>query len=392
MIIRARPKNLEGIDFKDLDDNPKVGDNEFYFNSGRAALKFYLEYLNLKKGRKIVIAMQAFNCRVVLDAAIESGCIVYLLDIKLVDFSISQADISELIRINDIDVLLLTHYQGIPNLDYEKIITLCNKSNIILIEDMAHVYGTKINGIEIGTLGDVTVYSFAFDKPFTCLQGGMLKINSNLENIMVKKYEGLPAENFGDASMDIKVLQYLYRYTNRKYYKKGIDNIALIKILLKARCFELLIYRILTIRLVSLAHKFFVKLGQLLQVKSQNKIEIRKLDSRKISLIKLQQKNYCFDGSRINWIKKICDKFSIKYFENSNTRTFWNRFSVIDDQNILKEFLLSAGYQVGNFNWPITLDQLALENKSVYIFGSLENSCYASKYILNIPIWNFDDK
>ena len=120
MTIRARPKYLEKIkDFNNI-NNYKIKENEFFFNSGRAALKFYLTYLSTQKKKKLFVAMQSFNCNVVADAALEAGCEIYLLDIKLSDFSISLESIKKVAKY--IDVLLLTHYQGIPNLDYLEII------------------------------------------------------------------------------------------------------------------------------------------------------------------------------------------------------------------------------------------------------------------------------
>ena len=45
------------------------------------------------------------------------------------------------------------------------------------------------------------------------------------------------------------------------------------------------------------------------------------------------------------------------------------------------------GYQVSNYNWPITLDRLT-NSKKVKVIETLDNSSYASKKILNVPIWN----
>ena len=68
MIIRARPKYLAGID---IVGNKSAGnEKEFFFNSGSAALKFFLIWLSKEHNREIIIGMQAFNCRVVLDAAL----------------------------------------------------------------------------------------------------------------------------------------------------------------------------------------------------------------------------------------------------------------------------------------------------------------------------------
>ena len=60
---------------------------------------------------------------------------------------------------------------------------------------MSQSYKSSINGIEIGTKGDVVLYSYAFDKPFTSMYGGSLKFNThvkksfkNLFNSFRRKY------------------------------------------------------------------------------------------------------------------------------------------------------------------------------------------------------------
>ena len=84
-----------------------------------------------------------------------------------------------------VNVLLLTHYQGIPNEDYEKIINFCRIRNVYVIEDMSQSYKSSINGIEIGTKGDVVLYSYAFDKPFTSMFCGSLKFNTCKKSLKI---------------------------------------------------------------------------------------------------------------------------------------------------------------------------------------------------------------
>ncbi len=208
MIIRARPKFLEGIDICDIGKN-KIMSDMLYFNSGRAALKFYLQYLNSKENKKIKIAMQAFNCSVVLDAAIESDCEIFLLDIKLNDFSVSLDDVNKLFKQKEINVLLLTHYQGIPNTEYKEIIDVCKINGVIVIEDLSHGWFSKINGYKIGTLGDVCIYSYSFDKPFTSLYGGALR-TKKYDVCLHENYKQIGTETNEEAMLDIKILFFLY--------------------------------------------------------------------------------------------------------------------------------------------------------------------------------------
>ena len=46
-------------------------------------LNFFLEWFSKDQNKEIIIGMQAFNCKVVLDAALEANCKVILSDISL---------------------------------------------------------------------------------------------------------------------------------------------------------------------------------------------------------------------------------------------------------------------------------------------------------------------
>ena len=75
-IIRAKPRYIKHDYFKESDKNIAIEESELFFNLGRSALKYlllcYSKYLN----KKLTVAMQSFNCRVVADASLESNCTI----------------------------------------------------------------------------------------------------------------------------------------------------------------------------------------------------------------------------------------------------------------------------------------------------------------------------
>ena len=58
------------------------------------------------------------------------------------------------------DALILTHIGGYPNPQISEIANLCNKKNVLLIEDCAHSPLVKINNKYVGTYGDAGILSF----------------------------------------------------------------------------------------------------------------------------------------------------------------------------------------------------------------------------------------
>ena len=56
--------------------------------------------------------------------------------------------------------------------DYDAIRTVCQKHNLLLIEDAAHSIGTKYRGTPVGNIADLTTFSFHPVKTITAGEGG----------------------------------------------------------------------------------------------------------------------------------------------------------------------------------------------------------------------------
>ena len=72
--------------------------------------------------------------------------------------------------------ILLIHYGGYA-CDLDKIITLCKKYNIFLIEDAAHSVNSFYKGKPLGSFGTLSVFSFHETKNISCGEGGLLIVN-----------------------------------------------------------------------------------------------------------------------------------------------------------------------------------------------------------------------
>lgn len=71
---------------------------------------------------------------------------------------------------------MLSYMRGaIP--DLERVLNICSKHNITLIEDTAHAMGVRWNGQQVGTFGQSTVTSFQSHKIMDAGEGGMLATN-----------------------------------------------------------------------------------------------------------------------------------------------------------------------------------------------------------------------
>ncbi|MDM5201146.1 aminotransferase class I/II-fold pyridoxal phosphate-dependent enzyme [Fictibacillus enclensis] len=86
----------------------------------------------------------------------------------------------------DVKAVIVVHLYGL-SADMEKIVELCKKHNVPLIEDAAESLGTYYKGQHTGTFGDYGIFSFNGNKIITTSGGGML-VSNNEEKISKARF------------------------------------------------------------------------------------------------------------------------------------------------------------------------------------------------------------
>ncbi|MDM5196240.1 aminotransferase class I/II-fold pyridoxal phosphate-dependent enzyme [Bacillus hominis] len=81
----------------------------------------------------------------------------------------------------NVKAVIVVHLYGL-SADMDKIIELCKKHNVALIEDAAESLGTYYKGKHTGSFGDYGIFSFNGNKIITTSGGGML-VSNNEERI-----------------------------------------------------------------------------------------------------------------------------------------------------------------------------------------------------------------
>ena len=74
--------------------------------------------------------------------------------------------------------IILVHYAGLTE-HIEKVVELCKKHNIFLIEDAAQSIDSYYKNQHLGTFGDLGCFSFHDTKNIQCGEGGAILINNN---------------------------------------------------------------------------------------------------------------------------------------------------------------------------------------------------------------------
>lgn len=145
----------------------------FSFNSGRSCLLGILEAIQTKEGDEVII--QSFTCNAVVNPILKFKAKAIYVDIGQ-DLNIDVSKIEEKIN-SKTKAIIAQHTFGMPS-DIENIRNLCQKHNLILIEDCAHSLGAKINEKYCGSFGDFSFFSFGRDKVISSVYGGMVAVNN----------------------------------------------------------------------------------------------------------------------------------------------------------------------------------------------------------------------
>jgi len=147
----------------------------FAFNSGRSALMATLSSVALAKEDEILL--QAFTCNAAVNPILWSGLKPVFVDVDERTFNIDVADLKRKITQRS-RVVMVQHTFGLPA-DLDEILEICQKNNLILIEDCAHSLGATYKGKKVGTFGKAAFLSFSRDKVISSVYGGMAVTNDD---------------------------------------------------------------------------------------------------------------------------------------------------------------------------------------------------------------------
>lgn len=140
-------------------------------NSCSAALEIALQILALKPGDEVIVPAETF---IATGATVvrQRGKVVFA-EIDPETFCLSAQDVER--RISDrTRAVIIVHMAGLITPDILAIQKLCEKRNLVLIEDAAHAPGAMLHGKKAGNFGQMACFSFYPTKVMTTAEGGML--------------------------------------------------------------------------------------------------------------------------------------------------------------------------------------------------------------------------
>lgn len=187
-------------------------------SSCTAALHLSLLCLGIGKGDEVITT--PFTFAATSNTIIHAGAKPVFVDIDPQTFNIDADKIEEKIT-KKTKAILPIHYGGQPA-DMDKILKIARKHRLKVIEDAAHAVGTEYKGKRIGSIGDLTCFSFHPIKNISTGDGGMVTTDNSeyAEMITLLRLHGMSKEAWkrhsaaGSWKYDISVAGFKYNMTD----------------------------------------------------------------------------------------------------------------------------------------------------------------------------------
>ena len=246
--LKSGWKSSDGPDVIKFEDKfSKFVDRKFSVavSSGTAALEIAVKALGIRKNDEVLIP----NFTIISNAlaVLKQNAKPVLVDCNLDNWNININDIQKKIT-KKTKAIIVTHIYSFPN-EMDKIIKICKKNNILIIEDAAEVLGLKYKNIKCGSFGDISTFSFYANKQITTGEGGMISLNNlklykkckSLRNLCFGKVNRFNHDDIGwnyrmtniQASLGLSQMNTIHKIIKKKmeigsqYYKNLSSNINL---------------------------------------------------------------------------------------------------------------------------------------------------------------------
>ena len=142
-----------------------------------------------------------------ISSVVQLGMTPVFVDVSLTDFNITAENIKRAIT-KDTKAIVLVHTLGF-NAMTDEIVQIAKDNDIILIEDCCEAHGAKYGDKRVGSIGDISLFSFYFGHHITTIEGGIVCVNNDKLYDLAKLFRshGMTRE----ASTE---LQEYYKLTN----------------------------------------------------------------------------------------------------------------------------------------------------------------------------------
>ena len=321
---------------KGFANNLKVASKHFLSTTScTEAIFLSADLFDFTQDDEIIIPSISFPS--VGSAIINKGAKIVFCDVDKRTLNVRAEDIEPYIT-SKTKAIFVTHYGGV-SCDMDPIMELCNKHNIIVIEDSACAVKSFYKGKACGTIGDMGMWSLDAMKTLSTADGGMMYIKDLDLRIVAEEqlYLGLPVKQKSgiDSSTEGNVSWWEFEM-NRPGRRAIMNNVT----------------------------------------GAMGCVQLKKLSSF-IARRKEIYNKYEIELSKLDWIdtppKVEFDNISSYYF-------FWIQ---TEHRDALAKYLLDNGIYTTFRYWPLHKVELF---KKFNVENAYPNTDYISSHTLNLPL------
>jgi UDP-4-amino-4,6-dideoxy-N-acetyl-beta-L-altrosamine transaminase len=149
--------------------------NVISVNSCTAALHLSLLAFGIGKGDEVILPPYTFASTA--NVICQVGAKPVFIDVQEKTFNLDPSKIENAIT-EKTKAIMVVHYAG-QAADMDEIKIIADKYNLKIIEDAAHAIGSEYKGRKIGSLGNLTCFSFYATKNITTGEGGAIATNDD---------------------------------------------------------------------------------------------------------------------------------------------------------------------------------------------------------------------
>ncbi len=191
-------------------------------NSGTAALHLAMDILGIGPGDEVIVPSITFISTV--HAVSYVGATPVFADIERDTMNLSVEDIERKIT-NKTKAIIVVHMAGHP-CDMDAVHELAQSKGIKVVEDAAHACGAIYKGKRIGSISDMTCFSFHAVKNLTSGEGGAITCKAEWMNrkLREKRWVGISRDTWIRSSHEkVYAWQYFVDQVGYKYHMNDLQ-------------------------------------------------------------------------------------------------------------------------------------------------------------------------
>ena len=240
-----------------------------FVNSGSSAdlvmMDAVKEFYNIEDNAEVLVPAVTWTTNIT--SVIQTRLKPVFVDVNLNDFSFDYQKLESSITPKT-KIILITHLIGIPA-NIERIKSIAEKYNLIILEDCCESHGAKFANIKVGNFGVASTFSFYWGHHLTTVEGGVICTNNEELNdlFILKRSHGLARElpekrhkfykdKYPDIDFNFLFLTFGYNLRNTELHAVlGIEQMQHLDSYIKKRNSNHKSYLEITSKISDLIHK-----------------------------------------------------------------------------------------------------------------------------------------